>query len=574
MPAPTATTIVTPPPVARGPSAQLGERYEFVRELGRGGMGTVHLVRDRRLDRLAALKLLPPDLATDAALRERFLRETRLAASFSHPNIVPVFAIEEGDDFLAFAMGYVEGESLAERVARTGPLPVREIVRLVQDVAWALAYAHGRGVVHRDIKPENIMLERATGRALVMDFGIARSIAAAATNESRPGLTRVGEVVGTPEYMSPEQAAGESLDGRSDIYALGLVAWFACAGTTAITGETTQRILVRQLTEAVPPVARERPELPPALASLIDRCTAKEPADRPQDAAAIVEALDAARLAAPEIPVAVRLLVPELGAVGARVLLALLLWIPALAEFVMSDDGNWLVAAIVVTAVAWVRGAQVVREVRRLRAAGFGVAELQQQLRRVIEEWRAERAARRLDATLLARRRRQVRLWSVLLLVQLAVLAPLLASGWHPSPTGTGGRFALTLGGPATAIRFFGGLLVTALCIAGLARSPFRGTIGETLFERWWLGDAGGAALRAMGVARVARPTAGPLAAGLPAARGSATTVAVAAGASPAPRRPTTSIPHSARLGAPDGLADRVDAIEARLRAIEARLDD
>ncbi len=164
-------------------------------------MGTVYLAHDMRLDRPVALKVLPPEFAAVPDLRERFLRETRLAAGFSHPNIVPVFAIEEGEDVLAFAMGHVEGESLAARVAREGPLPQRELVRLLQDVAYALAYAHGRGVVHRDIKPDNIMIERATGRALVMDFGIARAITP--VSEAR-GLTRVGEVVGTSEYMSTE----------------------------------------------------------------------------------------------------------------------------------------------------------------------------------------------------------------------------------------------------------------------------------------------------------------------------------------------------------------------------------
>ena len=138
-------------------------------------MGTVYLARDLRLDRLVALKVLPAEYASQVALRERFLRETRTAASFSHPNIVPVYAVEETDELLAYAMGLVEGETLAERVSRVGPLPAREIVRMIQDVGYALAYAHGRGVVHRDIKPDNVMVERATGRALVTDFGISRA---------------------------------------------------------------------------------------------------------------------------------------------------------------------------------------------------------------------------------------------------------------------------------------------------------------------------------------------------------------------------------------------------------------
>ena len=250
----------------------LGDRYSIERELGRGGMGTVYLARDRKLDRPVALKVLPEEVAAQAGLRERFVRETRMAAGFSHPNIVPVYAIEEDEDLLAYAMGFVEGETLAERVRRAGPLSVRETVKLLQDVGYALAYAHGRGVVHRDIKPDNIMLERATGRALVMDFGIARAIAAAP--DPRAGLTRVGEVVGTPEYMSPEQATGENIDGRSDLYSLGLTAWFALTGRPAMSGDSTGRILARQISEVLPPMISVRPDLPPALADAIDHCLA------------------------------------------------------------------------------------------------------------------------------------------------------------------------------------------------------------------------------------------------------------------------------------------------------------
>ena len=226
---------------------RLSGRYRVERLLGRGGMGAVHLARDLQLDRLVAIKELPEEFANDPALRERFVREVKMAASFSHPNIVPVYAVAEQGQSLAFVMGFVEGESLAERVRRGGPLSAREAVRLLLDVAYALAYAHGRGVVHRDIKPDNIMIERATGRALLMDFGVARSIDAAPT--ARPGMTRVGEVVGTPEYMSPEQATGEEVDGRSDLYSLGLVAYFGATGKVPFGGDSAARVLMRQLTE-------------------------------------------------------------------------------------------------------------------------------------------------------------------------------------------------------------------------------------------------------------------------------------------------------------------------------------
>ena len=286
---------VTIPPVPTTPLDAIhrafGERYAIERELGRGGMGTVYLARDLRLDRLVALKVLPAEYASQVALRERFLRETRTAASFSHPNIVPVYAVEESDELLAYAMGLVEGETLAERVSRVGPLPAREIVRVMQDVGYALAYAHGRGVVHRDIKPDNVMVERATGRALVMDFGISRSMAHPVASSA--SLTRVGEVVGTPEYMSPEQASGDVVDGRSDLYSLGLTAHYAATGRTAVTGDTTQKILVKQITEAVPSVAAARLDLPAALASAIDRCVANDPDERFATAEALLEAIDA-----------------------------------------------------------------------------------------------------------------------------------------------------------------------------------------------------------------------------------------------------------------------------------------
>jgi serine/threonine protein kinase len=152
------TIAPTPPATLDALHHAFGQRYSIERELGQGGMGTVYLARELRLDRLVALKVLPAEFASQSALRERFLLETRTAASFSHPNIVPVYAVEEADDFLAYAMGLVEGETLAERVSRMGPLPTREIVRVMQDVGYALAYAHGRGVVHRDIKPDNVMI--------------------------------------------------------------------------------------------------------------------------------------------------------------------------------------------------------------------------------------------------------------------------------------------------------------------------------------------------------------------------------------------------------------------------------
>src|SRR6266571_2295617 len=191
--------------------AAVAGRYSLERELGRGGMGVVYLAREVRLDRPVAIKLLPPSKASDPKLRERFLREARTAAKLSHPNIIPIHAVEEIGGFVFFAMAYIEGETLTERVRRRGPLAPSDGARMLRDVAWALAYAHGQGVIHRDVKPDNILLEN-TGRVLVADFGIASVVTGAGT------LSGTGEVVGTPEFMSPEQALGENVDARSDLY--------------------------------------------------------------------------------------------------------------------------------------------------------------------------------------------------------------------------------------------------------------------------------------------------------------------------------------------------------------------
>jgi serine/threonine protein kinase len=227
-PSPLATSLTHAVPASRmllidALNAAAGDDFIVERELGRGGMGAVFLARDRALERPVAIKVLPPELASQTALRERFLRETRTAAAFSHPHIVPVHAVEERNGLLLFVMGYVDGETLASRVRRLGPMNAADATRLLREVAWALSYAHGRGTVHRDIKPDNILIERATGRALVLDFGIAAAVAgpadAGAAGATR--LTRIGEVVGTPQFMSPEQASADQVDGRSDLYSLG-----------------------------------------------------------------------------------------------------------------------------------------------------------------------------------------------------------------------------------------------------------------------------------------------------------------------------------------------------------------
>src|SRR5688572_5175929 len=280
-------------------------RYVLERELGRGGMGVVLLARDLSLDRLVALKLLPSLLAAQPVLRERFLREARTAAGLSHPHIVPIHAVEEHGGIVFIAMAFVDGETLADRVRRTGPLPPHEVARILREVAWALAYAHGRGIVHRDIKPDNIMIERGSGRAMVADFGIARPVERSSTTDR---LTLEGQLLGTAAFMSPEQAAGDPVDGRSDLYSLGGVGFYALSGRAPFEARTVEALLVARFTRAAPPVTSARPDAPAALAAVIDRCLMRQPYDRYPTAEAVAEALSesAAGVAATDIAPPVR----------------------------------------------------------------------------------------------------------------------------------------------------------------------------------------------------------------------------------------------------------------------------
>jgi len=262
-------------------------QFRIEAELGRGGMGVVYRALDLKLDRTVAIKVLPDRLGQDAVIRERFLREARTAAKLTHPNIVPVFHADDADGLAYFVMGYVDGETLADRVRRAGPLAPAAAVPLLVDAARALAYAHARGVIHRDVKPENILVERATGRAVVTDFGIARAVR---TGDPATPLTSAEHVMGTAQYMSPEQAAAEPLDGRTDVYALGVVGYFLLSGRVPFDGPTTA-VLAAHVTRAPTPLAAVAVGVPGALAATIDRCLAKSPDDRPQTGDALADAL-------------------------------------------------------------------------------------------------------------------------------------------------------------------------------------------------------------------------------------------------------------------------------------------
>ncbi|MFL5577829.1 MAG: protein kinase domain-containing protein [Gemmatimonadaceae bacterium] len=352
-------------------SSTLGSAYALDRELGGGGMSRVFVADETALGRKVVVKVLQPELAMAVSV-ERFRREIQLAAQLQHPNIVPVLSAGVADGLPYYTMPYVEGESLRARMARTGPLSVAEVARVLHDVAAALSYSHERGVVHRDVKPDNILLAR--HHALVADFGVAKALSASAADAHSGMLTTLGLAMGTPAYMAPEQAAADpDTDQRADIYALGAVAYEMLTGTPLFGARSPSALLAAQVTEAPVPVGSRRPDLPPALAELVMRCLAKDPAARPQSAEEVIAALDqmttpaatGATLAAPATPAgaipispvslrraaavyAVALVVVVGLAEGAMLALGLPDWVPAGALVVMAI----LLPVVALTAIA------------------------------------------------------------------------------------------------------------------------------------------------------------------------------------------------------------------------------
>jgi len=273
----------------------LGSAYTLERELGGGGMSRVFLAEETALGRKVVVKVLPPELVAGVNV-DRFRREIQLAARLQQAQIVPVLSAGELDGVPYYTMPFVEGESLRAKVSRGGALPVSQVVNILRDVTRALAYAHEHGVVHRDIKPDNVLLSG--GTAVVVDFGIAKALAAAQGNSrgevADSALTQLGVSVGTPAYISPEQAAGDpNIDHRSDIYSLGCLAYELLTGRAPFAGRTPQRTLAAHLTEMPESISTLRPDVPPALAELVTRCLAKDPGSRPQSASEIGSALDA-----------------------------------------------------------------------------------------------------------------------------------------------------------------------------------------------------------------------------------------------------------------------------------------
>jgi hypothetical protein len=361
-------------------------RFVVEREIARGGMGAVFLARDLALGRAVAIKVLLPSLASPV-LRDRFLREARLSAGLSHPHIVPIHAVEERDGLVYFVMGFVEGETLRERIERQGPLGAADAIRVTQEAAWALAHAHARGIVHRDVKPENLLIERGSGRVLLTDFGIAHG-------DDLDGATSTGEVLGTPRYLSPEQALGGAVDHRADLYSLGATMFFAVVGRPPFDGPTASALLARHVTEPAPGLGSLRGDLPRQLVESIDGCLRKHPEERPMSAEALARDLAAAREAVPtDVPtlVAIRRAGDELFIELANaVVLVLPIGIAAAlpvarAEVNFIFDFNFEIilaalVAIVSTGLATARLADLIAAIRAASRSGFSAAAIQRAL--------------------------------------------------------------------------------------------------------------------------------------------------------------------------------------------------
>ncbi len=273
--------------------AALAQSYSIDRELGRGGMATVFLAQDVKHDRIVALKVLHPDLAASMG-PERFLREIKLAARLNHPHILPLFDSGDADGLLYYVMPYVEGESLRERLDRQSQLSVEEALHIARAMAGGLDYAHRQGIVHRDVKPENVMLHE--GEAMIMDFGIAKAVSVVGSET----LTQTGMMVGTPAYVSPEQASGETvIDGKSDQFSLACVLYEMLAGERPFTGPTAQAVLAKRFTGSVRPITEVRANVPPAVEKAISRAMATETSGRYSTIAMFAQALASSALTTP-----------------------------------------------------------------------------------------------------------------------------------------------------------------------------------------------------------------------------------------------------------------------------------
>ena len=322
----------------------LSEQFQIEGLVARGGMGVVYVATERSLGRSVALKVFPLGSQTSPGARERFRREARMVAQLSHPGIVPLFAYGETEDFLYFTMALVQGESLEAKLEREGYLGSEEVTRIMRDVLGALGHAHGRGLVHRDIKPANILLEHGTRRVLLADFGIAhavggplpaaRTVAAAPMGDPHEPPSRTKELIGTPLYMAPEQWSGGPVDGRADLYSLGLAMYEAVTGVHPHTGMTSERVLESHVRPNIQTLHSLRPDVDPRLEEAIRLCIDPSPQRRPPSVGAVLALLGGSQV--PAIPEH-RPVLPELRAAIRR-------W--PLRFTVVPFAGGWLVAEL------------------------------------------------------------------------------------------------------------------------------------------------------------------------------------------------------------------------------------
>jgi serine/threonine-protein kinase len=356
----------------------LAGEYSLERELGRGGMGIVYLAREVQLNRLVAIKVLPSSMSERPELRERFVREARMAASLSHPNIVPIHRVGEAGPFAFFVMAYVDGETLGERLRGRGPLSPAATIRMLREVAWALAYSHGRGVVHRDVKPDNILLESASGRALVTDFGIALG-----GDDGESGDN--GRIMGTAQFMSPEQATGAVVDGRSDLYALGIVGYLAASGRLPFDADSVPALLSKQVNQPALPLSQHVPGLPRALASTVDRCLQKEPLERFQTGEALADALEEAPAVRTQLPAPLRVWLRASDPLRPLYLM----WSTIFFAGTLSElrHGDWPVTLALMLAPILPTLTFHARKLRRVLGAGYTLPDV----RHAVRLWQAEK---------------------------------------------------------------------------------------------------------------------------------------------------------------------------------------
>ena len=438
--------------------------YSLDRELGRGAMGIVFLAREVRLARPVAIKLLPRSLAAGRTdLRDRFLREAQMAAQLSHPNIVPIHHVDEVGEFVFFVMAYIEGETLGERLRGRGPLPPSEAARIFRDVGWALAYAHLRGIVHRDIKPDNILLERATGRALVSDFGIASDV-------QTPSTADGGYVRGTVHYLSPEQAAGAPVDGRSDLYSLGVTAYYALTGKLPFDASNAMGVLVAHASQRPRAIVDHASNVPHKLATAVERCLEKRPELRWESGEKFAEAVDAALEMPKELPTPMRVWLAQ----GDRQRgMGIVAGVYGTAGIVAAiGAGHAPLSAAIVAAMALVIGGPAILGLRRLMTAGFVLDDLRAGLATHVARKREDLAYASSGALSLSPR-------------QLAIFSGVAAAA------AVGAALAMPLIGPsykamAPPLASTAGAVALFVGVVALTRTVMMGKIGWLGSPRLW----------------------------------------------------------------------------------------